>query len=534
MTAREALDALEGARNLALFARAAQPQPCCVPSATHRSNPLRERVQPLTPARPVDVAPAARASSLPPEQPTEPPHFRPASRSVVLLLPLLFGLASACGAAPTSPADAAPTSPADADFAPPQPVRHTRVGNWGWLEINDQPVIATLLSKFYAWDFHEKVGLTEDQLWSQVRDAGFLAIQGNWFYEPDGTPNEKKYWDRYGLLFYGSATQDLGRSLDSWTPGKNSPEGRRIIADIVNYHKAKPWLLFWLVANEYNIEAEPFSDYQSVHSYVRTLDPSRLTGDIYVRAGPWNGREVLYGLHGVLLPEISIDSSINADLPFTVLLGELELQERAWANGKRFVRGVSTTPISEFAPGGVHPCGDHRPQPYPRQEFDRWMLSQVIFNARAFEILWGPSQTERGCDPSQTPWGSWAKVMEVWGWTLDFSRAVNTTLRPVILSAGEFRRIPEATPVFRTPSLETNWVYKGIYAARKDVGGVTYIGVINTQTEDLANVVVPVTATATFACDLLTRRTEPVASGALRFSAFPGLTARIYQLGSCP
>jgi hypothetical protein len=456
-------------------------------------------------------------------QPERPQHIPPPPRSWLLLLPCLLALLNACGTAPTS----------QAGLAPPQPLRHTRVGTWGWLEVNGQPVVATLLSKFYAWNFHAKVGLTEDQMWREVRDAGFLAVQGNWWYQRDGTPAEKRIWDQYGLYFYGSATQDLGRNLDSWRVGKNSPEGRRIIADIVNFHRSKPWLLFWLIANEYNIAVESFSDYQAVHQYVWTLDPGRLTGDIYVLAGPWAGREVLYGLNGVLLPEISIDGSINADIPFSYLLGELQLQERAWANGKRFVRGVSTTPLSEFTPGGVHPCGDHRAQPYPRQELERWMLAQVIFNARAFEILWGPSQTE-GCDPSQTGWGSWSKVMEVWRWTLDIVRALNTVLRPVILGAENFRQISSALPAYQRPSQFNNFLYRGIYAAQKQLGQTTYVGIVNVQTEDLTNVVVPVSSSAPSACDLLTRRVEPITTGALRFSTFPGLTARIYQLGGCP
>lgn len=399
----------------------------------------------------------------------------------------------------------------------------------GWLEVNGQPVVAAMLSKFYAWDFHTKVGLTADQMWRQVKDAGYLAVQGNWFSNPDGSnPREQFLWDQYRLYFYGPATQDLGRSKDAWAAGLNSAQGRAVIADIVNFHKRKPYLLFWLVVNEYNPEAMPMSQYRPVHDYIRSLDPGRLTGDIYVIAGSSSLREPIYQIGGVMLPEISIDSSNNADNPFTRLVGELLLQERMWQQGYRFVRGVSTTPLSEFIPMGVHRCGDHRPYPYPYVELERWYLTQVALNARAFEVLWGPSQTEGGCDPSQTAWGSWAKVMEVWGWQLSLVRHLTTTLRPVILSPSLFTRIPDATPPLQEPSYLTNFVYRGVYAAQKEVGGMRYLVVINTESRDLSQVTVPVSGSA--AVDLLSGERFAVTGGRLQWPTFPALKARVLRV----
>ncbi|MDR7400510.1 MAG: hypothetical protein QN213_13080 [Armatimonadota bacterium] len=394
--------------------------------------------------------------------------------------------------------------------------------------MNGQPVVAAMLSKFYAWDFHQKVGLSADQMWRQVQSAGYLGVQGNWFSNPDGSsPREQFLWDQYRLFFYGPATQDIGRSKDAWAPGLNSSQGRAIIADIVNFHKRKPYLLFWLVVNEYNPDALPISQYRPVHDYVRSLDPARLTGDIYVLAGSTSTREQIYQIGGVMLPEISVDQSGNADHPFARLLGELLLQERVWQQGIRFIRGVSTTPIGEFIPMGVHPCGDHRPYPYPYVELERWYLTQVALNARAFEVLWGPSQTEGGCSPSQTAWGSWARVMEVWTWQTTLVRHLTTTLRSVILSPSSFSRIVGATPPFEEPSQFNGFVYRGIYAAQKQAGA-TYLAVVNTQSNDLQNVTVPVSGSA--AVDLLTGERFPVSSGQLRWSTFPALKARILRV----
>lgn len=222
----------------------------------------------------------------------------------------------------------------------------------------------------------------------------------------------------------------------------------------------------------------PISQYRPVHDYIRSLDPGRLTGDIYVLARSTSVREAIYQIGGVLLPEISVDQSGNADHPFTRWLGELLLQEPVWQQGIRFIRGVSTTPIGEFIPMGVHRCGDHRPYPYPYVELERWYLAQVALNARAFEVLWGPSQTEGGCDPSQIPWGSWAKVMEIWTWQTTLVRHLTTTLRAIILSPSSFSRIAGATPPFEEPSYLNGWVYRGVYAAQKQAGGVTYLAVI--------------------------------------------------------
>lgn len=36
-----------------------------------------------------------------------------------------------------------------------------------------------MLSKFYAWDFHQKAGLSADHMWRQVQSAGYLGVQGN-------------------------------------------------------------------------------------------------------------------------------------------------------------------------------------------------------------------------------------------------------------------------------------------------------------------------------------------------------------------
>ncbi|GBD29320.1 hypothetical protein HRbin32_00408 [bacterium HR32] len=392
--------------------------------------------------------------------------------------------------------------------------------------MNGQPVVAAMLSKFYAWDFHQKVGLSADQMWRQVQSAGYLGVQGNWFSNPDGSsPREQFLWDQYRLFFYGPATQDIGRSKDAWSAGLNTSQGRALIADIVNFHKRKPYLLFWLVVNEYNPDAMPVTQYRPVHDYIRSLDPSRLTGDIYVLAGSEATRSSLYQIGGMILPEISIDQSSIPEHPFGRLLGELLLQERLWQQGYRFVRGVSTTPIGEFIPMGVHPCGDHRASPYPYVELERWYLTQVALNARAFEVLWGPSQTEGGCSPSQTPWGSWSRVMEVWNWQLTLVRHLTSTLRPVILSPTSFARIQNAAPAFEEPSQSNGFVYRGVYAAQKQVSGTTYVVVVNTQSQDLQNVVVPVSGSA--AVDVLSGERFSISAGQLRWSAFPALKARI-------
>lgn len=386
-----------------------------------------------------------------------------------------------------------------------------------------------MLSKFYAWDFHQKVGLTADQMWRQVQSSGYFAVQGNWFSNPDGSnPREQFLWDQYRLYFYGSATQDIGRSKDAWAAGLNTSQGRAVIADIVSFHKRKPYLLFWLIVNEYNPDAMPISQYRPVHNYVRSLDPARLAGDIYVLAGSTSVREAIYQIGGVMLPEISVDQSSSPDHPFSRLLGELLLQDRLWQQGYRFVRGVSTTPIGEFIPMGVHRCGDHRASPYPYVELERWFLTQVALNGRAFEVLWGPSQTEAGCDPSQTPWGSWARVMEVWSWQNTLIRHLTTTLRPIILSASTFSRIASATPAFEEPSYLNGFVYRGLYAAQKQVAGTTYLAVINTQSQDLPNATVPLSGSA--AVDLLTGERFAVSAGQLRWSTFPALKARILRV----
>ena len=443
---------------------------------------------------------------------------------ISILIALMMMVILACEPLPVpSP------SPSVSPSSTPQAVINTQVGLGGWLLVNGQPVVLTTLSKFYAWDFHQRVGRTAEELWDQVKSAGFIAIQGNWFSDQDGSnPREQFLWDRYRLYFVSSATQDFGRSLDSWRPGLNSPEGRSIIANIVNFHKGKPYLLYWLVVNEYNPSAMPVSDYRLVHEYVRTLDFDRLTGDLYVLAGSSSDREALYRIGGVILPEISIDQSANADHPFTRLLNELLFQERLWQNGVRFIRGISTTPIGEFIPMGTRPCGDHRPYAYPYEELERWYLTQLALNARAFDVLWGPSQYESTCDLSKTGWGSWTKIMEVWNWQLSWIHHLTTKFRPLILSPTSFSRILDATPALQEPSSITNWVYRGIYAAQKQVNGTTYLIVINTQSEDLQNVAVPISGS--FAVDLLTQERLSITSNSLRWPSFPALKARIFVI----
>lgn len=391
------------------------------------------------------------------------------------------------------------------------------------MEINGQAVVAVLGQKLYGWNTWFP-GANEVRA-RQMKDAGFLAIGGNWFCSSGG-PDEQYWWDRYGFYFGGASTVDPCRGIDAERIPWNTSDWQTKVANIVNYHKGKPWLLKWEVAKEWNSTALSPDAYATAVNLVKNLDPSRITGDIYVPAGTGTPWQRAYELGGMPMFEWSIDSKIGADYAFSHLLNELRLAEQKWAQGRRFIRAVSTTPIGEiFYMSESNPCGDHRTAAYPKEELVRAFLTQVILNARAFEILWGPSQVQLPCTPDHTPYGQQG-LEERWQWTMEIMKLMTTTLKPIILGSGAFTQISGAIPALQSPSQATNWAYKGLYTAQKQVSGKTYVGAVNTQSNAIS-VVIPVSGNIAF--DILENRYVPITDGAIR-ETVPGLTARLYRI----
>lgn len=408
----------------------------------------------------------------------------------------------------------APETGAISAPAPPPlaagPVR-SRIGSDGWLEINGQPILMVNGHKIFGW-----IGRDETK-YLAMKHAGFTSFEGNWF--NDGADAQWIY-DNWGLYFWAPATQDLGRSQDAlFGPGINTPAGRAIIAVIVNRYKHKPYLIAWKVVNEYNASGMPIREWQQAKNFILTLDTDHLLGDVYVLTHPENPFQA-HDAMDIPFTELALGWG-SPEQALGYLLGSLRAQEEKWQAGHRFVRGVSTTPIPEFLPGVTN----HRV--WDRPELYRFFLAQVIFNVRAFEILWGPNQVGAGRTPEMHGWpGGWADIDNRWGWTLDVTTALTTTLRPVIMSPGLFVRISSASPAFEIPSQFNNFLYSGLYAAQKIVEGVTYIGAVNTESRSLS-VVIP--ASGATAVNVITGAQVPITNGAIR-ETIPGLTARIYRI----
>jgi hypothetical protein len=217
-------------------------------------------------------------------------------------------------------------------------------------------------------------------------------------------------------------------------------------------------------------------------------------------------------------------------LSYRRLVDQLLLQRDEWNKGRRFVRMFSSTVISEF---NEDVCGGGRKHHvYNLAEFRQYTFTPVIFNVRAFDFLWGPSQQDPGFSPEVCGWpNGWADINLRWRWLLDAVSLISGVLRPVIMAPGEFVQIPDAKPTFRgDPEYVVGDYYpyfRGVYAARKVVAGTTYVGVINMEHYESLNIEVPVRGSS--AEDLLGSGTRTIRGNVLR-EKLPPMGVRIYRI----
>jgi len=319
---------------------------------------------------------------------------------------------------------------------------------------------------------------------AQMRQNGMNTIFADWYTMDTlwagGNPTQYAdllVWQRHGLYIHGSATLDDTRQNNSGgvIADYGVPNNSDIL-QIMNRFKSRPNLLLWWINNEYNYDASLPAKYCTGANTVKGVDPMRTWGDVGVNsmtAAQWE--QVL----GACMPVTWVEATIA---PFSTgeavihLYDGLAVLNQAWNDGTRFVLGFSTTPIPELDPAAVgdgRDCGTfYSAMRVPTQaEIHRYFMYQVANNVRAFDILWGPNQRCSNVPPGDSLAPAY---LSAWNNTMTETNRVRS-LAPIILAPGRWQPLV-TTPAFvpYAPSPTGN-DFRGIYAAKKTVGGTTYI-----------------------------------------------------------
>ena len=339
-----------------------------------------------------------------------------------------------------------------------------------------------------------------DTKMDQMVKSGFNTNYTTWAtmdqYWPGGDPTQYQdllMWKLHGLYQNGSARTDdqmQGNYADYGI--LNNPD----IVRIMNRFKSRPNLLLWWIDGEYNPDSTPAAQYCTGANTVKGQDPTRSWGDVVLNGISTAKWETFLGCMPVAWVEAAIaferaDGTVHGTgTTFSQLYDGLGVVNKAWNDGYRFVLGFSTTPIAELDPaanGSTLDCSTYynAMRPPTQAEIHRYFMYQVANNVRAFDILWAPNQrcsaVPRGDNLALAYLTTWNNAMT------EMSRV--RSLESVILAPGRWQPVV-TTPVFvpYAPSSTGN-DFKGVYAAKKTVGGKTYIIACNLDFhEDPVNV----------------------------------------------
>ncbi len=324
-----------------------------------------------------------------------------------------------------------------------------------------------------------------DTKMTQMVQNGFNTLFSDWYTMdtlwPGGSPTQYAdvlAWQKHGLYHHGSATlDDLSQGIGADYTILNNPD----VVRIMTRFKSRPNLLLWWITPEFDILQRTNAGYCTGAATVKGQDPSRTWGDTVVN-------DLTVPQWDQLLPCMPVEWVEATMTPFgsgeavTHLFDGLTQLNQAWTDGKRFVLGFSTTPIPELDPGAVgdpRSCLDfYNAMRVPNAtEIHRYFMYQVANNVRAFDVLWGPNQR---C--GDVPSGDALAPVYLTAWNnvlTEMSRI--KSLASVILAPGRWQPLattPAFVPYFVDPTTTGN-DFHGVFAAKKTVGGVTYVVACN-------------------------------------------------------
>jgi hypothetical protein len=288
-----------------------------------------------------------------------------------------------------------------------------------------------------------------------------------------------------------------------------------------------PSLLVWFLHSEFHGMQSSYSDWTATKNRIKGIDPNRVVGDLLmILAGYPSTTTNPYAAMEYPMPQFTI-SEFSPSSQITRIIDEARYAQDIRNRGARFVNVGSITVVSEFATyinGGM-------PRIPSREEIFRSFLLLAALNYRGFDVLWGPSQVIHSNDQErqqlfQNLEQLRPSIDRAWSDTLDAFRLLMGPLYPVVVDPANFTQISEAQPVLRGPDSNTGWVYKGVYAARKSVGGTTFVIAVNTE-ENSIPVSIPVSRSTV--TELVTGQSVSVTAG--RISAtLPAHAARVYAV----
>ncbi len=384
------------------------------------------------------------------------------------------------------------------------PVQHTRVADSGALLVNGQSVAVASLNKFAGWVGSGWLRTTSEyeQRLREAKAAGFNTL---WVREAPAN-----FWSTWNLWATANA-YDLQGSQEVFNPDRIA----RISRD--------PAQLVWFLHSEFHGMTSSYSEWTTTKNRVKAIDPNHVVGDLIMyQAGYPSETTNPYAVMEYPMPEFTISEFA----PYTQVLhivNESRYADRIRARGARFVKAGSVTVVSEFATyinGG-------RPVVPSREEIFRAFLLLVALNYRALDVLWGANQVIYSNEQERQQLFQNLEQLRpaidrAWADTLDAFRLLTGPLYSVIADPASFTQIPDATPSFQLQFDR----YTGVYAARKVVGGTTYVVAVNPE-ENALSVSIP--ASGSTATELVTGQSVSLSGGRISVT-LPARSARVYAV----
>lgn len=384
------------------------------------------------------------------------------------------------------------------------PVQQTGVSSWASLLVNGQPAVVTSLNKFAGW---AGLGWLRNQAdyEQRLREAKASGFNTLWVREPPSN-----FWNTWSMWATANA-YDLQGSQEVFNPDRIA----RLSRD--------PALLLWFLHSEFHGQTSSYSQWTADKNRVKGIDPNRVVGDLVMyQAGYPSESTNPYTVMEYPMPEFTISEFA----PYTQVLhmvNESQYADRIRSRGARFVKAASVTVVSEFATyinGG-------RPVVPSREEIFRAFLLLAALNYRAFDVLWGANQVIYNNESERQQLFQNLEQLRpaidrAWADTLDAFRLLAGPLYDVLADPAPFVQVTDATPSFRLQFDR----YVGVYAARKNFGGTTYVVVVNPE-ETALSISVPVAGSG--GTELVTGQGVSVSGG--RISAtLPARSARVYAI----
>ena len=383
-----------------------------------------------------------------------------------------LGVASGAASADSGPV------PLDAP-APLPPVSSVSVDSNGNLTVNGRPflLIQATNMDYVSW---LQAGYTEvqaDAKMSQLRSWGFNTLFGNW---GDFGPGYQDVvaWKRHGLYWHGSATlSEFGDGNIENYGLLNNPA----IVDIITRFKARPNLLLWWICDEYDEgiyapTGQPLGVAVATgRKTIANTDPTRAVGEtIVIPVNAWvNDPQALLPSFQVPLGEEVIAGFMTSEafLHAYDYLNSMQPYLGSQNGAPNFALGFSTTPVPELDNGNINNV-----RVVSKDEIHRYFMLQVAMNVRAFDVLWGPNQRDPQDNTGDAALSQ--NTLNAWQWTGQEIARIKS-LESVILAPGLWKPLT-TTPAFEAyAASDTNNDFKGVYAAKKTVAGVTYVIAIN-------------------------------------------------------